>query len=241
MSNKWIELIFTKYDFKNKVFLEMSDLFKKQLQNRLFEYFTQQGINMEEVSEIFLVSHAGAFEDYNSKLHIHIGVRDWAYASGVITWKSKNGADIKPYTENVGLEDIDFEINTDDLTIVKEKLKIALTEKFNLRIKPLNYELIVKFFYIDSASLFLYFKDITQVDNNSRIINSLSNWINEWNEESEKKKRRNGIIHDGYVIEIHQDYVIYYIDFGSAEMKGLKYILKKLDSLTNISRVIIKS
>lgn len=239
MVKKWIEPFFIQYDFKNGQYT-MSGLFKICFENHLKNYFISHGIDPELMNGKFIISsnETDISNPSNSKVSFYIGVLDCVYARGEVTWYSKTGLPIKRFFNDFALDDIKFVVSTDDLEIVKKQLRVTSRTKININSQSLIYELVVDYFYTDGVYLQLYFDG--RYDSNL-IISFINSSINEWNQESEEKNREKGLIHFGGIHKIEDAYLEYVIDFGSAGLNGMKFILKKINELNFLHKVIVTS
>jgi hypothetical protein len=240
MVKKWIEPFFIQYDFKNGQYT-MSGLFKTCFENHLKNYFISHGIDPELMNGKFIISsnEPDISNPSNSKVSFYIGVLDCVYARGEVTWYSKTGLPIKRFFNDFALDDIKFVVITDNLEIVKKQLRVTSRTKININTQLLSYELIINHFYTDGVYLQLFFNK--KDDKNNLMAYFINSIINEWNEESEKTNRQKGLIHFGGIHKIEDAYLEYVIDFGSAGLNGMKFILKKINELIFLHKVIVTS
>ena len=97
----------------------------------------------------------------------------------------------------------------------------------------------VDFFYHESAYISLY---LSNKNDEEQIWATIDRFFSSWNEKSEAKDRKYGLIHNYRPVKTEKaDYLQFYIDLGSAGTLGLKHLFKELDKLEGIQKIGITS
>lgn len=97
----------------------------------------------------------------------------------------------------------------------------------------------VDFFYPESAYISLY---LNNKNDEELIWATIDRFVSSWNEKSEAKDRKYGLIHNYRPVMTEKvDYLQFYIDLGSAGTLGLKHLFKELDKLEVIQKISITS
>ena len=110
--------------------------------------------------------------------------------------------------------------------------------KINIENSNLNYKLKIFHFFNESMYLIVSKNEEGEL---VEIADLISNEINNWNIQSEKNCRKNGIIHNSRIHKKSSNRLEYYIDLGSASEAGLISILQSLNSLDYIKSVKVTS
>lgn len=167
-----------------------------------------------------------------SKLNIAISILPYFTDDLEFCWKSKDGTIIKTSDEDFDEDNLISWING-------LKPKLYWEEAFSKKIehpfllKNLGYDLQV-YDYGTHMSIKIELKEMSNL---KTIVNSVINLIELHNENSLKKDRKSGVIHNSSY-EVEDNIIDYRIDLGSAGIGFLKKILKQLSKFSNIKKVI---
>lgn len=222
------------YDFQNRYQQEMSLEFANCADRQLtvlFELKTalkinkQIGIATRPEQDFFVES--GTI----SKLPFFIYVNhNWNPVT--VLWKSKSGRIYKLEDTDIDCDDIEFWFEYLDVALIHQQLFPNV--KLPFKLKDLSYELVVTRINMDSTiELQLKEECLTDTEN---ITDVIDRFIAGFNESSEKKDRKYGVIHhwkstvEGYKL-------IYDIDLGSTGPLFFKKLLPELSKLKYFTRV----
>lgn len=155
-----------------------------------------------------------------------------------IKWQSKKeGKLIYPHDE-VNEDEIDFWFDHVLVKEAKEKWR-ELPPKLGVKIKPLHYDFKLES-YTEHFYLCIYLKD--QSESSIKEVETIvSQLIVDWNNASLDKNKDMGVVHSWEIYQSSTNFLIMYIDFGSASEKLLKQILETLNDLEGIEKVTITS
>jgi hypothetical protein len=142
----------------------------------------------------------------------------------LVKWKSKSGRIYKLEDTDIDCKDIEFWFENLDATLVSKYLYPKVTLPFKL--KDLSYELVVTRINMDCTINM----ELKQELNSESLIKSIDDFISEFNEKSEKKDRKDGVIHN-WKREFVDAKLIYELDLGSTGAIFLKKLLTYFSKL----------
>ena len=146
-------------------------------------------------------------------------------------WKSKTGKIIKPTDES--FDEADLECWIEGLKPTEYWKEVATEKKDHpFKIGKIPYQLKVFGFGTDTI-LRIFAKNNSELD---LMIEKVGEIIANYNDESEKLNRVNGVVHN-FKYEKENDLLIFSIDTGSAGIEITKKVLKSLGKFESIDRV----
>jgi hypothetical protein len=148
----------------------------------------------------------------------------------LIKWKSKSGIIYKLEDKDIDCDDVEFWFENLDATLVHKYLYPKVSLPFKL--KDLTYELIVTRINMD-CTLEMGLKEGVAIEN---IINQIDDFIADFNHQSEKKDRKDGVIHN-WKRNTEQKKLVYELDLGSTGVVFLKKLLNHLSKLNAFKKV----
>lgn len=151
-----------------------------------------------------------------------------------IMWKSKSGRIYELHDTDIDCNDIEFWFENLDVALIHKQLFPG--DQLPFKIKNLTYELAVSRINID-CTFELTLKENYLAEAN-KVIDLIDQYFASFNERSEKKKRKPGLIHN-YHPTTEGNKVIYDIDLGSAGPIIFKDLLPYLSGLNYFTRVQI--
>ena len=152
-----------------------------------------------------------------------------------IFWKSKAGRDYKLHDINIDCNDIEFWFEKLDTDLYIKQLYPG--DKLPFKLKDLTYELVVTRLNIDCTVSMIVKKDA--IDSIPVLVNQVNEFIEQYNESSEKKDRTEGVVHNAKSTIQDDNNIIYEIDLGSAGPAFFKKLLVYLSGMNVFSRVEI--
>jgi hypothetical protein len=221
----------------------MSVLFEQCIIKAINGYLIKEGFDPEDkIDKLFI--DWDMRRDYNDFSQVYFDIvvfhTNMSYVQGTLTWYSKKGDKITPSTKIIDEEDVIFSVETGDLEIIREVFAELRKQKYVIHVKPIHYELHTTNYTLESIRLNLYFSNDVQSDM-LVVAERIKTWINVWNEESQKQRPRKGVIHGSFVLSHTDSYLEYYVDFGSAGLRGLKYLLVEFNQLEGLEKVLVGS
>lgn len=151
-----------------------------------------------------------------------------------MTWKSKSGHIYKPGDADIDCNDIEFGLEGLDPVLYHKQMYPKAELPFKL--KNLSYKLVINRLNMDCTMEMILKKEI--ITNAEGLIKKVDDFINRFNEESVKKNREEGVIHN-WNHRIEGDKLIYNIDTGFAGLALTKKLLPFLSMLNSFEIVEI--
>lgn len=224
-------------DFRKRYQIAMSNEFAACADHQLTTIFEQQTglkiskqVSVTTVSEHNFSMESGATSRFPLLIYIN---HNWNLVT--VTWKSRSG---KIYTVE------DTAINCEDITFGFEGLNPALYHqqlypnyKFPFKLKNLTYQLDVVRMNMDST-LKLYLKSGIDIKEN-QILALIDEFINKYNQKSEKKNRKYGLVHN-WKSTANELLIQFDLDLGSAGPSLYKELLPYLSELAFFEKVLIE-
>jgi hypothetical protein len=156
-----------------------------------------------------------------------------------ICWKAKSGKEIEPSQLNIDIKDIEMWFEGLNVQEVREYYYGEKTAWYKLAyIRKLSYILDIKKKFGTDIIIQLYIKE-KNIDAIHYLVQNLYGKLENWNTKSEAKDRLYGVVHNYHSSIIKDDFAELIIDFGSAEDRLMKDILKMLSKTNLLSKVII--
>ena len=224
------------YDFQNRyqktVSIEFANCADIQL-TTLFELTTGLKIN-KQISIATRLEWEFFIETGEvSKIAFYIYVNhNWNPVT--ILWKSKSGRIYEIHDTDIDCNDIEFWFEELDVALIHRQMFPG--DKLPFKIKDLSCELVVTRINMD-CTIELLLKD-DKVPDVENIITQIDTFIAGFNEKSEKKDRKYGVIHN-WKTAIENNKLIYDIDLGSTGPLFFKKLLPELSQLNYFTRVEI--
>ena len=150
----------------------------------------------------------------------------------LIKWKSKSGRIYKLNDTDIDCNDVEFWFENLDATLVHKYLYPKVSLPFKL--KDLTYELVVSRINMD-CTLEMALKEGIATENTTK---QIDDFIADFNHQSEKKDRKDGVVHNWKRNE-EQDKLVYELDLGSTGAVFLKKMLNYLSKINAFARVEI--
>lgn len=150
-----------------------------------------------------------------------------------ICWRSKSGK-IYQLHDEIDCNDIEFWLENVDVPLLYKQLYGPATLPFKL---PATHYLLVIGSISISLELVITLKEEREKDL-PFIDKEVNNFINRYNEQSEKKDRKDGVIHN-WKTSIHQNDIEIEMDLGSAGAAFFKKLLKWLNGFEQIEKVVV--
>jgi len=154
----------------------------------------------------------------------------------IIAWKSKSGRIYQLTDLDIDCDDIEMWFHYINVADVYERLNPKLEVPFKM--KNLNFELEILRMDIN-LSMMLYFKPSFEEETKNLEI-KIDNYIGNFNEQSEKNDRKDGVVHNWKTNYITPLSIEYEIDMGSASFKFFKGLLKYFSSLNCFEKVVVE-
>jgi len=151
-----------------------------------------------------------------------------------IMWKSNSGRIYELHDTDIDCDDIEFWFENLDVALIHKQMFPG--DQLPFKVKNLTYQLVVARISMD-CTFELTLKEIHVADA-GKIIESIDSYFANFNERSEKRKRKPGLIHS-YHPKADGNKIIYDIDLGSAGPAIFKNLLPYLSSLNYFTRVEI--
>lgn len=151
-----------------------------------------------------------------------------------IIWKSKSGRIYELHDTDIDCNDIEFGFENLDVALIHKQMFPG--DQLPFKLKNLTYELLVSRISIDCTfELTLKNEHAAETD---KVIETVDSYFAKFNERSEKKKRKPGLIHR-YHAKAVGNKIIYDIDLGSAGPIIFKDLLPYLSSLNYFTKIEI--
>ena len=148
-----------------------------------------------------------------------------------VYWKSKTNKLYK-LNSDVDCDDIIFWFGSLDPLLYHKQLYPK--EKLPFKIKDLSYELVVTRLNMDmTIEMQLKKGELSKADS---IIEEIDKLIDDYNIQSEKKDRKNGVVHN-WKRKVEISKLVYDIDTGSAGSWFLKKFLQQLSTMNKFDKV----
>ena len=152
----------------------------------------------------------------------------------IIAWKSKSCTIYHPSNEDCDCSDLEFWFIDLDATLVVQLLYPGTKPPFKL--KGLSYELETRYLQLDQRiQLQLHEAKCAAVP---EIMLAIDDFIGKANEKSEKKGRRDGVVHQ-WKGQQAGSLIIYEIDMGSTGLAFLKKLLQFFSDLNAFNKVVL--
>jgi len=153
-----------------------------------------------------------------------------------VIWKSKSGTVYDIFKDNIPCDDIEVWFENLDVDFVYKYL--FPNDPLPFKIKDISFQL--EYIALNvNVNVHLFFKPNIK----NEIINSIQkidHYIIVFNSKSEKRNRKEGIIHNWDSTLKEPLHVIYEIDLGSAGINFIKKLLKFLSELNAFEKVVIE-
>ncbi|WP_373552601.1 hypothetical protein [Haliscomenobacter sp.] len=156
-----------------------------------------------------------------------------------VKWKTNDGSIISP-NDHVDEKNIEFWFDCLNVEAAKREWKLySAPPRLGFTLQSLHYKVLVDHFN-EHFYLLVSFKNKDQsiVESAAKLLNET---CNTWNDHSLAKNRNLGIVHNCSAQILEDNYLRFYIDFGSAHEKLLKQILEALNDIPQIEKVTITS
>lgn len=218
--------------------IKMSPSFMACLDEQLSACFTKlTGIKITKRVSITLSQFQGDkpffISDTVSKFQPCIVINDNWNAIDVL-WKSQSGRIYQPL-DDVDCDDIEFWFgNFQAELFIKQYYP---NQQLTFKIKDISCDLVVTRINLDCTILLTPKKEA--VENAEAIVNSIDEFINDFNEKSERKDRVDGVIHN-WNTEIRNGKLIYNLDLGSTGVLFFKKLLTYLSKMNTFTKVEIQ-
>ena len=158
---------------------------------------------------------------------------NWNYDIYMV-WKSKSGRIYKPGDTDIDCNDVEFSLEGLDPVLYHKQMYPKAELPFKL--KNLSYKLVITRLNMDCTMEMTLKKEI--ITNAEGLIKKVDDFINRFNEESVKKNREEGVVHN-WKHNIEGDKLIYNIDTGFAGPALMKKLLPFLSTLNSFEIVEI--
>jgi hypothetical protein len=232
-----------------------SEATKKIVQNN---YLNDYGIKLSDrFMECFEAAMSADFEKktglkVNKHISFSLGANNIYYEPGSVTsfkplfhvnhnwfpvtikWKSKSGRIYDFSDTDIDCDDIEFWFDHLDVAEVHRLLYPQTKLPFNL--KDLSYTLVVTRINMD-CTIEMTLKDLDVSDVQS-YIQKIDKFIADYNERSEKKNRKDGVIHN-WKTSVENKRLIYELDLGSTGPLFFKKLLPFLSQLSCFDEIEI--
>ncbi|AEE52332.1 hypothetical protein [Haliscomenobacter hydrossis] len=223
----------------------ISHSFTEAMIGQLCKYFLEKtGIDMGKSKGKIgfapgTISSLGYSIDGNiGKLEGHL-ICFYMEVGGAINWKTYDGSIIHP-KDQVDEKNIEFWFEDLNVEWAKREWKLySALPKLGFTLPSLHYKVLVDHFN-EHFYVLVAFKSKDQSIVES-VANLLYHTCNTWNDHSLTKSRKLGIVHNCSTQILEDNYLRFYIDFGSAHEKLLKQILEALNDIPQIEKVTITS
>ncbi|RFZ95662.1 hypothetical protein D0C36_09135 [Mucilaginibacter conchicola] len=149
-----------------------------------------------------------------------------------ILWKSKTKKDYKLHDTNIDCDDIEFWFEELDVALIHKQLYPNV--KLPFKLKDLSYELVVTRINMD-ATIEIKLKPEHQ-SVADKIINEVDSFIAKFNEDSEKKDRKYGVIYN-WTPKIELGNIVFDINLGSTGPYFFKKLFPFLSELNYFERI----
>jgi hypothetical protein len=201
---------------------------------------TQLRISFEKITAIKVNKHIcfslpdsnefeykmGLTSEFTQSLFIN-----YQYIFGVkIKWKSKSGRIYKFEDADIDCEDVEFWFEGLDATLVHKYLYPKVTLPFKLT--DLTYNLVVTRINMECNLEMVLKKNLEH----NLISKQIDDFIADFNNKSEKKDRKDGVVHN-WKREFINDKLIYELDLGSTGVSFIKKLLTFLNKLNTFETV----
>ncbi len=150
-----------------------------------------------------------------------------------IKWKSKSGIDYKLHSTDIDKDDIEFWFEGLEPAVYLKQL--YPNDKLPFKIKDLSFELVVTRLNLDCNILMELKKDV----NKENLIKGIGDFIEDFNLKSEKKNRKDGVIHNSIAVIENENAIRYSLDLGSVGFSFFKKLLTYLSDLKVIEKLEI--
>jgi hypothetical protein len=147
-----------------------------------------------------------------------------------IKWKSKSGRIYKFEDDDIDCDDVEFWFEGLDAKLVHKYLYPKVTLPFKL--KDLTYKLLVTRINMD-CNLEMVLKENLEQELVSK---QIDDFIADFNHKSEKKDRKDGVVHN-WKREFINDKLVYELDLGSTGVSFIKKLLTFLNKLNTFETV----
>jgi hypothetical protein len=151
-----------------------------------------------------------------------------------IYWRSKSHRDYKLHEKDIDCNDIVFWFERLDTDLYLKQL--FPKQKLPFKTDKLSFELEALRLNMD-ASLTLVRTPDSKKDT-QEVIDEISQFINEFNEDSAMNDRKDGVVHNFHVV-VEGEQIKLEMDLGSAGIEFYKGLLKKLSTMNCFSKVSI--
>jgi hypothetical protein len=151
-----------------------------------------------------------------------------------IKWKSNSGRIYKIDDTDIDCNDIQFWFENLDIPLIHSHAYARGTLPFKL--KDLSYELKVGNFSINCQFDLILKKD--DVGSAEGYMENIDEFINSYNEKSEKLDRKNGVVHN-WTRDLNDNVLTYELDLGSTGADFMKKLLKHLSEMNCFEMVNI--
>lgn len=152
-----------------------------------------------------------------------------------VCWRSKSDRIFKIEDEVVDCNDIEFWF--EDFKPEVYIQQYYPNQQLPFKIKDITYELVVNRIYLD-CTIVMTLKLEARL-NAERFVEEIDNFIAAFNDKSEKKDRKEGVIHN-WNTDIQKDKIIYNLDLGSTGISFFKKLLTFLSKLNVFLKVEIE-
>lgn len=223
-------------DFKRFLNIKISEEFitclDKQLTN-LFELKTGIKINrhisvaISGIKPDYFNYKKGPISQYSHNFYFN---HNWEKLT--IKWKSRTSRIYEFHDTDIDCDDIEFWFDNLDVALVHKYLYPKVSLPFKL--KDLTYELVVTRINMD-CSIEMHLKEGIESEIS---IKQIDNFIADFNEKSEKKDRKDGVVHN-WKREFVDDKIVYELDLGSTGAVFLKKLFLYFSKLNTFEKIEI--
>jgi hypothetical protein len=152
-----------------------------------------------------------------------------------IYWKSKIGRDYELNDTNIDGDDIEFWFERLDVDLYRKQL--YPNDKLPFKLKDLTFELEVVRLNLDCTIAMTLKAGFTA--DMPAISKQVQEFIAQYNEQSEKKQRRDGVIHNIKTTIESEDRFVNEVDVGSVGILFFKKLLVHLSKMKTFSKIVI--
>ncbi len=167
-----------------------------------------------------------------SKLSFYLYVND-NWNKIFILWKSKSGRIYLLNDKDIDCDDIEFSFEHLDIDLYQKQL--YPNDKFPFKLKNLSFDLFIHRLNID-CTITMFLKP-NAISNKELIIKNLDDFIDNYNNESERKDRKYGVVHNFKSFIESEETIKYEIDLGSAGFTFCKKALMAMSKMNYFSKI----
>lgn len=184
------------------------------------------------------------FNDYHVSLgaisYSTAGVEVLAYVyPAQIAWQSKSGRIYAPGDPDIDPDDIHFWFSELEVEAIRDRY-FKQKPKLWFKTNHLRYALEIEHLVVEGIFFIISF-DNPHPDYVLRTKAAIGEFVQTWNEKSERGAHRGGLIHSCACAKLKEDSAIAYFDMGSSSKNAMKQMLDMLDNLGYIVKIKITS